>query len=60
MTRMSTAIELLAADPLERPLLEHAEQLDLDAGGEVADFVEEDRAARRPLRIGPPCRAWRR
>ena len=36
---------LRAADPLERHLLEHAEQLGLDLEVDVADLVEEERAA---------------
>ena len=34
-----------AADALERPLLEDAEQRDLRARRDVADLVEEERAA---------------
>ena len=33
------------ADPLELPLLEHAQELPLDLGRDVSDLVEEDRAA---------------
>ena len=36
-------------DPLELSLLQHAEQLDLDRGGELADLVEEERAVGRQL-----------
>ena len=36
---------LRAADPLERHLLEHAQQLGLDLEVDVADLVEEERAA---------------
>ena len=32
------------ADPLERPVLEHAEQLGLHAQGKLADLVEEERS----------------
>ena len=36
---------LRGAQPLERPALEHAQQLGLHAEGQLADLVEEDRAA---------------
>jgi hypothetical protein len=38
-----------AADALEGPLLEHAQQHRLERGIEIADLVEEDRAAARLL-----------
>ena len=38
------------ADPLELPLLEDAEELDLQVQRHVADLVEEDRAAAAPAR----------
>ena len=50
---------LRAADPLEGHLLEHAEQLGLDLEVDVADLVEEERAAvgllepADPVAIGP-------
>ena len=34
---------LRAAEPLDLPLLEHAQQLDLNVGRQVADLVEKDR-----------------
>ena len=34
---------LRAAEPLELPLFEHAQQLDLDLRRQLADFIEEDR-----------------
>jgi hypothetical protein len=34
-----------AADPFEGPLLDHAEELDLEGRGGVTDLVEEERAA---------------
>src|SRR5512139_1909327 len=34
-----------AADALEPPLLQHAEQLGLELGPELADLVEEERAS---------------
>ena len=37
------------ADALELPLLQHAEELDLHRGGELADLVEEERAIGRQL-----------
>jgi hypothetical protein len=37
------------ADALEGPLLEEAEELDLERRREVADLVEEEGAARREL-----------
>ena len=36
---------LVAADALERPLLEHAEELHLHGRRDLADLVEEERAA---------------
>ena len=44
---------LLAADALEPALLEHAQELGLQAERELADLVEEQRAADRPSRTGP-------
>src|SRR5689334_4388990 len=38
-----------AAHPLVLPFLEYAEELRLDRGSEIADLVEEERAARREL-----------
>ena len=37
--------ELLAAEPADLALLEHAEQVDLGLGQHLADLVEEQRAA---------------
>ena len=45
MTRTLTLMRLVAADALELPLLQHAQQLDLHGRGEVADLVQEERAA---------------
>ncbi len=40
------ALELQrTAHPLEHPLLQHAQQLDLHRQAHVADFIEEQRAA---------------
>src|SRR5690606_15687393 len=39
------APRLVAADALERALLQHSEQLDLHVGAHVPDLVEEQRAA---------------
>jgi hypothetical protein len=36
---------LVAADALELALLQHAQQLHLDGRGDLADLVEEERAA---------------
>ena len=44
-TRTSTLIGCLAADALELLLLQRAQQLDLHRGRDVADLVEEQRAA---------------
>jgi len=38
-----------AAQALELPLLQDPQELDLQGGGEIADLVEEDRAAIRQL-----------
>ena len=43
--RTSTRIAFGLAEPLDLPLLEHAQQLHLDVGRQVADLVEEDRRA---------------
>ena len=44
-TRTSTLIGCLAADALELALLQHAQQLGLHRRRDVADLVEEQRAA---------------
>src|SRR5262249_4044848 len=45
-----------ATDPLQRTLLQESEQLDLEGGAHLADFVEEERAAigelELPLALG--------
>ena len=41
--RVSTRIGARAAEPLDLPFLEHAQQLDLHVERQVADLVEEDR-----------------
>ena len=41
-----------AADALEFALLQHAQQLGLEGGGDFADLVQEQRAAVRPVRNG--------
>src|SRR5262249_21385894 len=38
-----------AADPVDRPLLQHAEQFRLGVSGQLADLVEEEGAAVRQL-----------
>ena len=43
MIRVSTAIGRGLPSRSMRPLLQHAQQLHLDIGGQVADFVEKDR-----------------
>ena len=45
MIRTSTLIAVAAADALELALLEDAEQLGLGLQGQLADLVEEERAA---------------
>ena len=42
MMRVSTRIGLRAAEPLDLPLLEHAQQLHLHLVRQVANLVEED------------------
>ena len=54
------ADRLRAADALERHLLEHAEQLGLDLQVDVADLVEEQRAAVGLLEPARPGRGRRR
>ena len=44
---------LAAADPLERPVLEDAEELGLHPQRQGADLVEQERPAARPARTGP-------
>lgn len=48
---------LAAAHALETALLKHAEQFDLQFGGQLAHFVEEQRAPAGLLKTGPG--AWR-
>ena len=43
--RTSTLMRLVAADALERALLQEAQQLDLDRRRDLADLVEEQRPA---------------
>ena len=45
ITRMSTSDRLGRADALDLAVLEHAQQLHLHAERQLADLVEEDRAA---------------
>jgi len=45
-----------AAQPLEAPVLEHAQELRLEPRREVADLVEEDRAAAGQLEAARPTR----
>ena len=49
MTRVSTRMRLRAAEPLDLPLFQHAQQLDLHVERQVADLVEEDRRVIRQL-----------
>ena len=44
------------SDALEFPLLQHAQQLGLELGLQIADFVEEDRAAVSQLEAPLPHR----
>ena len=48
-TRTSTVSASFDADALEAPLLEHAQELRLDRERQLADLVEEERAAVRRL-----------
>src|SRR3546814_15484176 len=50
------AAHLAAADADDRPILQHAEQLDLHVEAHVADFVEEERAALARLAMADPAR----
>src|SRR3546814_2991743 len=50
------AAHLAAADADDRPILQHAEQLDLHVEAHVADFVEEERAALARLEMADPAR----
>ena len=49
-----------AADPFEPALLERAQNLRLQADRQVADFVEEQRAAMRQLELRRACAPPRR
>ena len=49
-----------SADPLELPVLEHAQELGLELRRQLADLVEEERACRRPARSGPSAAPARR
>ena len=53
ITRISTGIDSSLPTRSIDPLLEHAEQLDLDGGGQVADLVEKDRPAGGRLETAP-------
>ena len=55
--RTFTSICLRAADALESPLFEHAQQLALDRERQFADFVEEERAAVRQFQLADFPRA---
>ena len=59
MTRTSTAARAVVADALELALLEHAQQLGLQLERDLADLVEEERAAVGELEA-PGDRATRR
>ena len=52
--------QLAAADAHDLPLLEHAQELDLQLGVELADLVEEERAAVRQLELADLARRSRR
>ena len=45
MTRTSTRDRLVGAERLDRPLLQHAQQLGLRRQRQLGDLVEEQRAA---------------
>ena len=60
ITRTSTLISLVAAQAPQRALLEHAQQLRLGAGRQLADLVEEQRAAVRQLEAALAAVAARR
>ncbi len=51
---------LVAAEPLEAPLFEHAQQLGLRDDREIADFVEEQRAFVGQLEAARACGRARR
>ena len=57
MTRTSTLERAGAAHPLELALLQHPQQLGLQLQGQLADLVQEQRAAVAPARTGPCWRA---
>ena len=56
MMRTSTSIGDRAADAVERPLLQDAQELALRRRRELADLVEEDRAAVGQLELAQPAR----
>ena len=51
---------LVAADALERALLQEAQELHLRRRRDLADLVEEERAPGRPARSGPRAARRRR
>ena len=55
--RTSTSIGDRAADAVEGPLLQHAQELALRRRRQLADLVQEDRSRRRPARTCPSRRA---
>ena len=59
-TRTSTARVFGAADAADLPALEDAEELGLQREGQLADLVEEERAAVGALEAPPASRSWRR
>ena len=61
--RNDAHVDLLGArrsDALELPFLQHAQELDLDVRRQIADLVEEDRAAVRQLEAALPHAPRRR
>ncbi len=56
--RTSRPQRLRTTEPLELAELEHAQELGLRGQRQLADFVEEQRAALRQLEPALACRAW--
>ena len=57
MTRTSTASVVAPTDALHLRALEHAQELGLQRQRQLADLVEEQRAAVGRLEVAPACAA---
>ena len=60
ITRTAHADDLLAAHAVKLAFLQHAQQLGLRGAVQVADLVQENRAAVGQLELAAARRRWRR